>query len=59
MSYLIYDSLDQVKLPLQRRVQQQSQRVELHPHTVIDAFRASFAQIGPLSLKTQLEFYIT
>lgn len=53
MSYFIDDSLDQVKLSLQRRVQQQSQWVELHSHAVIDAFRARFAQVGSLSLQTQ------
>lgn len=53
MSYFIDDSLDQVKLSLQRRVQQQSQWVEFHSHAVIDPFRASLAQVGPLSLKTQ------
>lgn len=58
-SYFVDDSLDQVKLSLQRRVQQQSQRVELHPHAVIDAFRARFAQVGPLSLKTQSWWCIT
>lgn len=53
MSYFIDDSLDQVELSLQRRVQQQSQRVELHSHAVIDALRAQLAQVGPLSLKTR------
>lgn len=53
MSYFIDDSLDQVKLSLQRRVQQQSQWVELHSHTVIDAFGARFAQVSPLPLKTK------
>lgn len=43
MSYFIDDSLDEVKLSLQRRVQQQSQWVELHSHAVIDTFRASLA----------------
>lgn len=53
MSYFIDDSLDQVELSLQRRVQQQSQWVEFHSHAVINAFRASLTQVGPLSLKTQ------
>ncbi|KAF3842063.1 hypothetical protein F7725_024014 [Dissostichus mawsoni] len=48
MSYFIDDPLDQVELSLQRRVQQQSQRVELHSHAVIDAFRAKLAQGGLL-----------
>lgn len=52
-SYFIDDSLDQVKFSLQRRVQQQRQGVELHPHTVIDAFGSKFTQVGPLSLNTQ------
>lgn len=53
MSYFIDDSLDEVKLSLQRGVQQQSQWVEFHSHAVIDAFRARLAQVGPLPLKTQ------
>lgn len=51
MSYFIDDSLDQVKLSLQRRVEQQSQRVELHSHAVINALRAGLTQVGPLPLK--------
>lgn len=42
-SNLIDNSLDQVELSLQRRVQQQSQRIELHPHAVVDAFRSRLA----------------
>lgn len=53
VSYLIDDSLDQVKFSLQRRVQQQSQWVELHPHAVVNAFRSKFTQVGPLSLNKQ------
>lgn len=37
--YLINDSLDQVKLSLQRGVQQESQRIELHSETVASAVR--------------------
>lgn len=50
-SYLIDDSLDQVKLSLQRRVQQQSQWVEFHSHAVINPLRAGLTQVGPLPLK--------
>lgn len=50
--HLVDDSLDQVELSLQGRVQQQSQRIELDSHVVVDAFRASFAQVGPLPLET-------
>lgn len=59
MSYFIDDSLDQVKLSLQRRIQQQSQRVELHSHAVVDAFRVGLSQVGPLSLKTQTSLCVT
>lgn len=59
MSYFIDDSLDQVKLSFQRRVQQQSQRVELYSHAVVNAFRVGLSQVGPLSLKTQTSSCVT
>lgn len=37
--YLIDDSLDQVKLSLQRGIQQEGQGVELHSEIVASAFR--------------------
>lgn len=37
--HLIDDSLDQVKLSLQRGIQQEGQRVELHSETVASAVR--------------------
>lgn len=42
-AYLIDDSLDEIKFSLQRRVQQQSQWVELHSHAVVNAIRTRLA----------------
>lgn len=56
---LIDDPLDQVKFSFQRRVQQQSQRVEFHSHAVIDAFRADLTQVGPLSLRRRAPCRVT
>ena len=49
------DPLDEVVLALQRTVQQQSQRVELHPHRVIDPLGAGFTEDGPLTLRERTE----
>lgn len=57
--HLIDDPLDQVIFSFQRRVQQQSQRVEFHSHAVIDAFRADLTQVGPLSLRRQSPCRVT
>lgn len=48
---LIDDSLHQIILSLQRRVQKQSQGVEFHPHAVADALRSNLAQIRPFPLR--------
>lgn len=58
-AYLIDDPLDQVEFSFQRRVQQQSQRVEFHSHAVIDAFGADLTQVGPLSLGRQSALRVT
>lgn len=49
--YLIYNPLHQIKLPLQRRVQQQSQRVKLHSQTVAGSLRRRLLQVGSLRLR--------
>ena len=50
MTYLIDNPLDEVKLPLQRGVQQQSQRVELHPEAVARPLRVRLLQVRTLLL---------
>lgn len=44
VTHVVDDPLDEVVLALQRRVQQQGQRVELHPHAVVDPLRAGFTE---------------
>ena len=48
--YLVDDPLDQIKLSLQRGVQEQGQGVKLHPHAVVDPLGAGLTQVGPLPL---------
>lgn len=50
MTYLVDDPLDEVKLSLQRGVQQESQRVELHPEAVTSALRVWLLQVCALLL---------
>lgn len=50
-THIVDDSLDQVVLAFQRRVQQQSQRVELDPHVVVDPLRADFTEDRLLTLR--------
>lgn len=44
VTHIVDDPLDEVILALQRRVQQQGQRVELDPHAVVDPLRAGFTE---------------
>lgn len=50
VTYLIDDPLDEVKLSLQRGIQQEGQRVELHPEAVARALRVWLLQVGALVL---------
>lgn len=55
LTYLIDNSLDQVKLSLQGGIQQEGQRVELHPEAVASAVRIWLLQVGTLPLEQQKE----
>lgn len=49
-TYFIDDSLDKIKLSLQRGIQQQGQWVELDPEAVTRALRLWFLQVGAFLL---------
>ena len=49
-AHLVDDPLHQVELPLQRRVQEQRQRVEADPQAVPRPLRVGLLQVGPLAL---------
>lgn len=51
VTHVVDDPLDEVVLALQRRVQQQRQRVELDPDAVVDHLRAGFTEDRLLTLR--------
>lgn len=53
--YLIYNSLHQIELSLQRRVQQQSERVELDSQPVSCSLRRRLLQVGTFNLGARRE----